>query len=91
MSLLIQARSDAGRSAHDNEGRESRSAGGAAARHVHIGFTCQTARLANAMLPGDFTFSGLPGPPFPFFRLPRRRGNGAPGGAGPSDVGPDGP
>jgi hypothetical protein len=29
---------------------------------------------ANAALPGDFTFFGLPGPPFPFFRLPRNEG-----------------
>ena len=24
--------------------------------------------------PGRFTFFGLPGPPFPFFRLPRNEG-----------------
>ena len=36
-------------------------------------------------------FFGLPGSPFPFFPYPSKRGNGAPGGAGPSDVGPGGP
>jgi hypothetical protein len=59
-------------------------------RHVHTLFTCQTARIANATLPGHFTFRAA-GLPFPFFPFPRNEGDGAPGGAGPSYVGPCGP